>query len=732
MEIIKPLSGHELLLVLLQFALLLFVARVLGELAVRLNLPSVVGELMAGLVLGPTLLGSIAPGVFEALFPSTPQQFHLLEVISWLGVIMLLILTGLETDVRLIARKGKGAAAISAGGILIPFLTGLALGFALPQSFVARPEQRVVFALFIGTAMSISAIPVIAKVMMEMNIIRRDIGQVTLAAGMIDDTVGWILLSVVAGMARGGGANVGTAVRSIVAVAVVVAFALTLGRRMVTGTIRLVDNVVPGDSVKITTLMVLALAFGALTHALHLEAVLGAFLVGILVGEVKRFDQSVRHSFEQLTVAVFAPVFFATAGLRVDLTALFDPEVFLVALIVLAVAIAGKFAGAYAGARISGLGRWEALSLGAGMNARGALEIIVATVGLSLGVLTQNMYSIIVIMAIVTSLMAPPLLRWTLGRVGMSREEQDRLAAEERERGSFVANLKRVLLPTGGGESANLASRLVGLLADEQDVEVTTLHIKSVREAVDGDENPGEAAVDEAQEHLSLPKSQVRRLVREGDGERTLATAVLDELGQGYDLLVLGTDPKSPRGEGPLFGEDVDDLVQGSPCPVLIVRAAKDGHGGAGGGEGGSNSPRDLRRILLPVRGGESDRYAAEVAFALARERDTVVDILHVVRGGERRASLTDDQSIRNALDVGNELVGTIADLGHTLGATVHTFVAVANHDDEGIVERAHSGVDLIVMASSRSSVTQRAFFGHHVDYVVRHAPCSVMVVVMP
>ncbi|HEV2767713.1 MAG TPA: cation:proton antiporter [Acidimicrobiales bacterium] len=525
---IEPLAGHALLLVILQFALLLLTARALGEVAVRFGWPSVVGELTAGLVLGPSLLGAVAPGVFEWLFPQEPEQFHLLEVISWLGVIMLLILTGLETDVRLIARKGKGAALISAGGIAIPFVTGFALGFALPGDFIARPDQPVVFALFIGTAMSISAIPVIAKVMMEMKVIRRDIGQVTLAAGMIDDTVGWILLSVVAGMAAGGGASAGTAVKSILSVAAVLVFAFTVGRRLVPATIRFVDNRVGGDAVKITTLMVMALAFGSLTQALHLEVVLGAFIVGILVGEVKRFDHHARHSFEQLTLAVFAPVFFATAGLRVDLGALWDPKVFAVALVVLAVAIVGKFAGAYAGARLSRLGRWEALSLGAGMNARGALEIIVATIGLSLGVLTEEMYSIIVVMAIVTSLMAPPLLRWTLGKVEMGDEERERLEAEERQRNSFVGNLKRVLLPAAGRPSTRLAARLVDVLVAGQDVEVTTMYVRRAGEGEgegegeseadsdgqrDGDE--AEDALTQIEGHLDLLKSHLRRIVRE-------------------------------------------------------------------------------------------------------------------------------------------------------------------------------------------------------------------------
>jgi Kef-type K+ transport system membrane component KefB len=153
----------------------------------------------------------------------------------------------------------------------------------------------------------------------------------------------------------------------------VLAFSFTAGRRLVPAVIRFLDNHIGGDMVKVTALMVMALGWGALTHALQLEAVLGAFIVGILVGEVKRFDHHVRRSFEQVTLAVFAPVFFATAGLRVDLGALFQVKVFVVALIVLAIAIAGKFVGAYIGSRISRLGHWEALSMGAGMNARGAM-----------------------------------------------------------------------------------------------------------------------------------------------------------------------------------------------------------------------------------------------------------------------------------------------------------------------------------------------------------------------
>src|SRR6266550_4230332 len=517
MPTIRPLGGHELLLLLVQFGLLLLVARTLGEVAKRFRLPSVVGELLAGVVLGPSLLGAVAPGVFHTIFPSRPEQVHLLEAVSWLGVLMLLILTGLETDLELIARKGKGALGISLGGILLPFVSGVALGFVIPGALVARADQRGVFALFVGTAMSISAIPVIAKVLMDMDLIRRDIGQITLAAGMIDDTTGWILLSVVAGLAARGVVDPASVGKSIASVLIVLTLSLTVGRSLVAALIRAVDNRIGGDMAKISTLILLALALGSLTQFLGLEAVLGAFIAGILVGRVRRFDHHVAETFRVVALGIFTPVFFAVSGLRVDLAQLLHPEVMLVAAIVLAVAILGKFAGVYLGARLTRLGHWEALCLGAGMNARGAMEIIVATIGLGLGILTAAMYSIILLTAIATSLMAPPLLRWTVGRVEMGEEERQRLQSEDLRRESFVGNLKRVLLLTSGDTASHLAARLVGLLLRGEDVEVTTMQLEALADPGD-DGAEAEEDVEQVAEEMSLDGHNARTLTPLDEG----------------------------------------------------------------------------------------------------------------------------------------------------------------------------------------------------------------------
>ena len=719
MKVIEPLGHHELLLLLAQLALLLLMARGLGEVAARFRLPSVVGELLAGFVLGPTLLGTLAPGAFEALFPPIEAQFHLLEVVSWLGVVMLLILTGLETDVGLILSKGRSAAAISLGGIIVPFSTGLWLGFVLPQEFIAAPDQRLVFALFIGTAMSISAIPVIAKVLMEMNVIRRDIGQVTLAAGMIDDTIGWILLSVVAGMATSGQVNLLSAGKSVLSVALVLGIAFTVGRRGVAAIIRAVDNRIGSDTSKITALMVLALGAGAITHLMGLEAVLGAFIVGILVGQVKRFDDRVRHAFEQVTLGVFAPIFFAASGLRVNLAELADPSVLGVGLLVLAIAIFGKFAGAYAGAKVGRLGHWEALSLGAGMNARGAMEIIVATIGLSLGILTPQMYSIILMVAIVTSLMAPPILRWTLKHVTIGEEEAARLAADERRRAGFVSNLKRVLLPTRGGVNSQIAAQLVAHVVNDEDVEVTSLYVDSGGNA----NGQADECLERIEHHLNiLAPHNVRSLVR--DDSDGVAHVVLEEARRGYDLLAIGATEQHSGARGQtLFNPLIDEIIQDAPCPLLIV-SSRDEHSTD---EEIASVP--LRKILLPVSGTHYNQLAAEVAFSIARDRDIVVEVVHVVDRVRVSAGVHAEEGLFHSMDMAHELLGEIAAAGTAMGATVHTDVLMSADPEAAIVERARGRADLIVLASSRRRVTQRAFFGHLVDHVLRHATCPVAIV---
>lgn len=416
---IAPIATHSLLVFLLQVGLLLLLALVFGRLAARCGLPPVVGELLVGVLLGPTFLLQVSPEVSAWLFPADSEQVHLLDAVGQIGVLLLVGVTGIQMDTGLIRRRGMTAAGVSIGGLVVPFGLGLGAAFLLPSGLVPDGVNRTVFALFLGVAMCVSAIPVIAKTLMDMNLLHRNVGQLTLIAGMIDDVFGWVMLSIVSAMAVNV-VSAGTVLRSIAYLVAIVVFALTIGRVIVRCALGSRTGSLPVTAV-IVTLVLLA---SAGTHALGLEAVFGAFVCGILIGAAGKVKPEDLAPLRTVVLSVLAPIFFATAGLRMDLTVLTRPAVLLTGLAVLAVAIIGKFAGAFAGARLTGLGHWEALALGAGLNARGVIEIIVAMVGLRLGILSVEMYTIVVLVAIVTSVLAPPILRVTMRRVEHTSEEE--------------------------------------------------------------------------------------------------------------------------------------------------------------------------------------------------------------------------------------------------------------------------------------------------------------------
>jgi len=421
---IAPIAANNLLIFLLQVGLLLLLAVVLGRLASRFGMPAVVGELLVGVVLGPSFLAWAAPGLHNWLFPAVPEQYHLLDAIGQIGVVLLVALTGMQLDMGLVRRRGATAAGVSIGGLVVPLGLGIGAGYLLPKALIPHGTDSTVFALFLGVAMCVSAIPVIAKTLMDMKLLHRNVGQLTLTAGTIDDAFGWCMLSIVSAMAVGA-VTTGTVLLSIAYLVAIIVFALTLGRPLVRGALRFTAKS-DESGFTVATAVVLVLLAAAGTQALGLEAVFGAFICGMLIGTVGKAHLTKLAPLRTVVLSGLAPVFFATAGLRMDLTALIRPEVLLAGLAVLALAIAGKFIGVYAGARLSRLNKWEGLALGAGLNARGVIEVVVAMVGLRLGILSVEVYTIVILVAIITSLIAPPILRFAMARVEQTAEEQVR------------------------------------------------------------------------------------------------------------------------------------------------------------------------------------------------------------------------------------------------------------------------------------------------------------------
>ncbi|MFE9749096.1 cation:proton antiporter [Saccharothrix saharensis] len=420
----SPIGAHPMLVFLLQLTVLLGVAFALGKLATRLNLPAVVGELTAGVILGPSLLAHVVPGLSSWLFPADAEQIHLLDAVGQLGVLLLVGFTGMHIDMKLVRRKGRTALYVSLGGLLLPLGFGVGVGLLLPSDLLSGDKGELAFALFLGVAMCVSAIPVIAKTLVELKILHRNIGQLTIGAAAVDDIVGWSLLSVVSAMATTGlrAGHLALTIGSLVAVLVLT---YLVGRPVVKAGLTLANRS-SDPAVTIAVVVVMLLACAAGTHALGLEPIFGTFLCGILISTSGILDRAKIAPLRTFVMGVLAPIFFATAGLRMDLTLLAEPQVLLSAVVVLVIAIAGKFVGAYLGARLGRLNHWEGLALGAGLNARGVIEVIVAMVGLRLGVLTTAGYTIVVLVAVVTSLMAPPMLRYAVKRIETTEDELDR------------------------------------------------------------------------------------------------------------------------------------------------------------------------------------------------------------------------------------------------------------------------------------------------------------------
>ncbi|HEX6461843.1 MAG TPA: cation:proton antiporter [Candidatus Saccharimonadales bacterium] len=402
-----PSVSHDaMLLFLVQLTVVLSSALLLGLLARRFGLPMIVGELLAGVLLGPSLLGWIAPGLYAQLFPGDIGQAHLLNGLGQLGVLLLVGLSGMQMNTWLIRKQRRAAIKVSMAGLFVPLALGIIVGWLLPEALMGQSD-RLTFALFMGVALCVSALPVIAKTFLDMGLMNHKTCQLALVAAVIDDAFGWTMLSIVSAMAIAG-AQLGFIAWSILKLILVMVVMLTIGRKIIHWIIDAVARFGNGDGNLVTALAAIILASALLTHALGLEAIFGAFISGIILGTHKK-SRNIRLP---TVLSVLVPVFFVTAALRMDLTLLAKPVVLVSALIVVAAAIIGKFAGAYFGARLSHLSRRDAVILGASLNARGVIEVIIAAVGMRLGILTVEAYTIIVLVAIVTSLMAPPLLRY--------------------------------------------------------------------------------------------------------------------------------------------------------------------------------------------------------------------------------------------------------------------------------------------------------------------------------
>lgn len=712
-----PLTSGALVLLLAQLATLLFAARVLAEAMRRVGQPPVLGELLAGVLLGPTVAGHFAPGLFLSLFPAGgPTQ--LLELVAWLGMLLLLFLTGVETDIRAIRSLGRPALMASVLGMVVPFGSGLALGWLLPDEFLTDPANRSLFAAFLATAMAISALPVIAKILMDLGLIRRNVGLVILSAAVVDDTTGWILLSLITGVASGGGLSVRAFGLTILLLALFLAAMRWVAFPLLSRAVRFVNEEVGLRGADLTLILAFAFVSAAVTEALGVHALLGAFAAGLLVRQTPRLRSAPLDTLEGFVVSALSPVFFAFVGLKVDLWSLTGWGM---PLVVLSVAIGGKVGGCYLGGRLGRLSHWESLALGFGMNARGAMELVVALIGLSLGLLTEETYAAIVLVAVVTSFMAPILLRWVTPRLPLGEDERRRLEDDARSR-LIPSTPLRILVPTAGGANALAAVRLAAPLVSRPHASLTALYVDvggTARTGLARLRRPSLAGTG-LRSHFERAAELVgpHRFTAKETTAEDVAEAVLREAARDYDLLLLGAAPDRSL-DGPLARR----IVGRAPVPVVVLQSR---------GQPTGAEPGRFRRILVPVDGSVFSRYAVELAAAYASATDAEIDLLHVlVRGAEAEAAVHVDLTSQLAQIVGQLAVPAPSESGSE-SPTGRVSVRVARHERpaEQIIAESQSGrYDLLVIGAETRLLGRPSLFGQGTAEIVERAGCSTAVV---
>ncbi|MFP5308140.1 MAG: cation:proton antiporter [Actinomycetes bacterium] len=712
-----PLGEHDLLVFWAQFALLLVVARGLGYLFRRAGQPSVVGELGAGLLIGPSVFGRVLPEQAAWVFPGTELTSAPILAVAWVGVALLLAETGFETDLGLLRRLGRKAAAVSVGSLVVPMALGLAIGWVMPAGpFLGDAATRFTFAAFIAVAMSISALPVVARILTELDLMRRDLGQVTVAAAMVNDLIGWILLGTLVGIVTSGSLAIGSSVATVLAILAFFAFAFTLGQRLTDRALRAARLASTGLTGPVTVSLCVVLVAAVVTQAIGVEAVLGAFVAGIVLGRSPYQLPEVRRTVELMSAAVFAPIFFATAGIYVDLGAVANAQGLLWGTAIIAVATVGKLAGSYAGARASRMSHDEGVALGIGLNARGAMEIVLATIAFSIGVFSQDAYTLIVLMAMVTSLLAPPLLRRSLRHVSPGGEEAGRLAREEVLGSSVIASTSRALLPTRGGENSRLAAdALDHLLQPDASITVLTVHDPAHDPATCGCEQ----ALDEVVEAHRGGRAVERRRLTSSDA----AAAVINEARLGYGMVGVGlTDGFRETHE---LSAILKELITDTPVPLLLVR-----HGTPGA------RIADTRRVLVPATGIRHGRAAEEVGAVLAARLDAHLDLVHVVARRDREPG--DGAGAGGAATVTvDAAAGTIVDQAlqraTSFGARAEGLVRSGTVAPEAILAAAEErDADLLVVSVQARAVEGHPFLGHGTEYLLEHAPQTVLAVIFP
>ena len=628
--------GHLLAAFFIAVAVVMLIARLFGLLAVKIKQPRVMGEVVAGICLGPTVFGALTPALQAQIFST--DILPAIGVVANLGLIFYLFLVGLEVDPNQLKGRAGQAAAISNASVALPMILGIAV--ALPIYELVGPDKKfIAFALFMGVAMSITAFPVLARILVERRMLKRPVGALAIACAAIDDVTAWFLIALATAVAvAGSGSEV------VVTIALAVAFCLLMAfiaRPLLARVSTAFDEAgrVPGGWVAAIFAGVLLSAF--VTEMIGIAVIFGAFIMGMIMPRNAGLTEDVTRRMEDFTVILLLPLFFAYTGLRTNIGLLDRPELWLMCLVLITVAITGKMLGAFIAARLTGFKTRAAAVIGTLMNTRGLTELIVLNLALEKGVISDALFAMLVIMALVTTFMAGPLLRLLDPRneLGAPLEEEFEVA-REKSLAEFPAVLPPeeaiLIAPQTDAAMWQMRSLAEPLARSEPPRElILALVVRPPR----GAEMRG--GLQTENKLLTEATSKVdgvrRELVEGGIATRGIAFTSVDP---GADLSRLAKSEEVALvlidGRRPLLGDrvprgDVGTVLREAPCDVAVLVARDDQ----------TVDPGPGAPVVVPFGGAEHDWAALELGAWIASSMNAPLRLLGAAGETEERTRVT-------------------------------------------------------------------------------------------
>ncbi len=681
-----------LLLLTIEIAVIIVASRLLGIAFRRLQQPQVIGEIVAGILLGPSLLGWVAPEAAASLFP--PAVLPSLKMLSEYGVLFFMFLVGLELDPTLLRGRGPTAVVISHVSIIAPFFLGalLALFFYTRLSSAAVPFTS--FALFLGAAMSITAFPVLARILIERDLLKTKVGAVTLTCAAVDDVTAWCLLAFVVAAVRAAGLHQALVTAGLALLYISTMFFLV--RPLLSRFSRLYENTGRLSQNLVAIVFVLVLTSAAVTDLIGIHSIFGAFMLGAMLPKEGGFVRELTEKVEDFAVVFLLPIYFAYTGLRTQVGLLDSPDLWLFCLLIIGVATLGKFGGSTVAALTTGLSWRESAALGVLMNTRGLMELIILNIGLDLGVISPVLFAMMVLMAIVTTITTTPALA--------AIYPLERLRAELLEPEAMRAGTP-VLVPVALASSGPALLDMAAALAEGDAPRIYALHLaRPLERGALGARLlqvplSNHEALEPLLAHAQVQGIEVRPLALVS---RTPGADICDVArAKGARLIIMGWH--KPVFSQAVLGGTVHQVMKGSAADVAVFIDR--------------SSPFPPQRILLPYTGTVHDRAALTLAARLTRRLGAQVTILHVVRPGRPQPRV--EQEAQGVL---------VQEFPEPAGGHTRLIVVESTRPAETVLQEA-AGYDLTVLGVGEEWQLEPHVFGLRPERIAAQCPSSLLVV---